>query len=763
MESTTDDKNETRSERLEQDTEKEIESGDQSQANVKETENKNPGEAVREVASVGEHRDSPCPMVVEDGTPASQSDSVALETGTEDTNPGKDVEEVASAGELHVSPCPMVVEEGTAFDSQSDSVTLETGTKDDESKMDTETTHVDKNTQLVNSVCLNPSPSAALDTDKGLVSPTMEALVEQTDVSLSSLVSSNISKDGVDSAKVGGDTARDKTAAKPDSKLTEVDVKEPVEPDAKMVLEVSKASEKPNSKFSGDHVNDPVIPDTKTVKENDHMIDETDTVNSEAVPNHENELSKPEMETSTNSEKGPDLPVTDTLTDTEKGPDVLVAGPSEFSEKGLSSVPASLTSDHDKEIATQEAEPRKDLKDEVPDSEAFADASADSIIYEDVNVEPATDTEKKDNSGAPQGKDSDNEDASMKHDNSEPIIPCLASSDVKSEEGRQRALNNGVHKIDAAPPTSDGTMNLRHSSLLDDMSEGNESGSEEEQSVFMKELENFFRERSMEFKPPKFYGEGLNCLKLWRAVTRLGGYDKVTACKLWRQVGESFRPPKTCTTVSWTFRGFYEKALLEYERHKVNGGELQIPLASNSEPMNMDNQAPGSGRARRDAAARAMQGWHSQRVLGNDEDKSSVPQQKKQIGTPGLFKRKRPVSTEHGAKSPRTQVSKPLLDVTVVDVGPPADWVKVNVQRTKDCFEVYALVPGLLREEVRVQSDPAGRLVISGEPENPDNLWGATPFKKVVSLPARIDPHHTSAVVTLNGQLFVRAPLEQSD
>lgn len=71
----------------------------------------------------------------------------------------------------------------------------------------------------------------------------------------------------------------------------------------------------------------------------------------------------------------------------------------------------------------------------------------------------------------------------------------------------------------------------------------------------------------------------------------------------------------------------------------------------------------------------------------------------------------------------------------VVDVGAPADWVKINVQKTvspfmhhlllppkvlffflifylwlilisfdkstmqKDCFEVYALVPGLLREE----------------------------------------------------------------
>ncbi|KAI7991441.1 AT-rich interactive domain-containing protein 5 [Camellia lanceoleosa] len=37
----------------------------------------------------------------------------------------------------------------------------------------------------------------------------------------------------------------------------------------------------------------------------------------------------------------------------------------------------------------------------------------------------------------------------------------------------------------------------------------------------------------------------------------------------------------------------------------------------------------------------------------------------------------------------------------VADIGPPADWVKINVRETKDCFEVYALVPGLLREEVK--------------------------------------------------------------
>ncbi|XP_058070117.1 AT-rich interactive domain-containing protein 3-like isoform X2 [Magnolia sinica] len=306
--------------------------------------------------------------------------------------------------------------------------------------------------------------------------------------------------------------------------------------------------------------------------------------------------------------------------------------------------------------------------------------------------------------------------------------------------------------------------------------EGDDSGTDEEQATFMKELESFFRGRGMEFKPPKFYGEGLNCLKLWRAVIRLGGYDTVTSCKLWRQVGESFNPPRTCTTVSWSFRCFYEKALLDYERHKVHGGELHVHVASPVEPMGVENQvgrsqAFGPVRVRRDAAARAMQGWHSQRLLSNGyvgdspiKDKSPVyvPKREKQLKSLGVLKRKEPSSMEHGYEAACIIGLNQHVDAMVVDIGPSADWVKINVRRTKDCFEIYALVPGLLREEVRVQSDPAGRLVISGEPEHPDNPWGVTPFKKVVSLPSRIDPQQTSAVVTLHGQLFVRAPFEQS-
>ncbi|GJN38847.1 hypothetical protein PR202_gb27925 [Eleusine coracana subsp. coracana] len=269
--------------------------------------------------------------------------------------------------------------------------------------------------------------------------------------------------------------------------------------------------------------------------------------------------------------------------------------------------------------------------------------------------------------------------------------------------------------------------------------------------------------------------------RLWRQVTGLGGYDQVTSCKLWRQVGESFKPPKTCTTVSWTFRNFYEKALLEYEKHKIETGEFHVATSTLSDRIGSESQvshASGSGRARRESATRAMQGWHSQRMLGNGEiadpiikDKGSIVLKKdKTPKSNASAKRKRTPSEDDRVipyKSDKLHKNCNIASCQILHSVPSqGNRIKhfVNVPSVflqKDCYEVYALVPGLLREEVHVQSDPAGRLIVTGEPEQLDNPWGVTPFKKVISLPSRIDPHQTSAVVTLHGQLFVRAPFEQ--
>ncbi|KZV43083.1 AT-rich interactive domain-containing protein 5-like [Dorcoceras hygrometricum] len=352
----------------------------------------------------------------------------------------------------------------------------------------------------------------------------------------------------------------------------------------------------------------------------------------------------------------------------------------------------------------------------------------------------------------------------------EPVTPKLLVKSLPATPGNHHGETvKPVSTLATGSATSAWCPHGAHMGESDD-------GTPEEQAIFMKDVESFYRERSMDFKPPKFYGQPLNCLKLWRAVIRLGGYDRVTGAKLWRQVGESFHPPKTCTTVSWTFRIFYEKSLLEYERHKKQIGELHFPVVPLPEASGIDiegngYQGTGSGRVRRDSATRAMQVWHGQDIFSHgeagepvakDKNLNNMTKREKSLKSIGSVKQRRPNEVELSVKAARTETSKQLV-TSVVDIGPPADWVKINVRQTKDCFEVYALVPGLLREEVRVQSDPAGRLVITGQPEQVDNPWGITPFKKIVSLPARIDPLQTSAVVSLHGRLFVRVPFEQSN
>ncbi|KAL0698007.1 hypothetical protein Bca4012_054129 [Brassica carinata] len=317
----------------------------------------------------------------------------------------------------------------------------------------------------------------------------------------------------------------------------------------------------------------------------------------------------------------------------------------------------------------------------------------------------------------------------------------------------------------SSPGSGDENVKKRKTWLLSDSEarEVDEAGTPEEQQAFLRELATFHRENYLDYKPLKFYGQPLNALKLWRAVVKLGGHEVVTTSKLWRQVGESFNPPKTCTTISYTFRNFYEKALLEYEKSFRKNGELDLPdaahnLSSGLEKEVISHQGSGSGRARRDSAARAMQGWHSQRLVGSGEDKglNTTPKHKK-LKSIGFHKPKTQTCVDlvlsHGAEK------QSVADV--VDDGPLADWVKISVKETKDSFEIYALVPGLLRKEIHIQSDPAGRLIITGEPEQLDNPWGITPFKKIVGLSARIDPLHTSAVMSMHGRLFIRVPFEQ--
>lgn len=171
----------------------------------------------------------------------------------------------------------------------------------------------------------------------------------------------------------------------------------------------------------------------------------------------------------------------------------------------LNKVSANLVPmDHDQELDKPDAEHASDVK-TGPDELPPLDASTSNDQLE--TVQSSMDA-KSEAFEVPETKIASLDDASTVSPD-EPVTPHPVSSCIKAET--ENAVELKVNEDSVTTPHSEHS----HLFILDEnhVAEGSESGSEEEQSAFMKELDNFFRERSLEFKPPKFYGEGLNCLK----------------------------------------------------------------------------------------------------------------------------------------------------------------------------------------------------------------------------------------------------------
>ncbi|KAH0775070.1 hypothetical protein KY290_012207 [Solanum tuberosum] len=95
-----------------------------------------------------------------------------------------------------------------------------------------------------------------------------------------------------------------------------------------------------------------------------------------------------------------------------------------------------------------------------------------------------------------------------------------------------------------------------------------------------------------------------------------------------------------------------------------------------------------------------------------DRNANNMPKRAKSLKNTGSLKHQGQNEVEHPIKVVETVTYK-QLDVQVVDVGPPVDSVKINVRETDDSFEVYVLVPGLLRNETGKEKLSCRKLDIS--------------------------------------------------
>lgn len=115
-------------------------------------------------------------------------------------------------------------------------------------------------------------------------------------------------------------------------------------------------------------------------------------------------------------------------------------------------------------------------------------------------------------------------------DNVHPPNEPVASHEIKAENNDQvNGSTNGLAShLDLSPKTEvkeskslvaaaaiDIDSKVSNFTFLNEppVAEGEESGTEEEQAAFVREVENVYKDRNIEFKHPKFYKEDLNLLK----------------------------------------------------------------------------------------------------------------------------------------------------------------------------------------------------------------------------------------------------------
>ncbi|EMS47569.1 hypothetical protein TRIUR3_29596 [Triticum urartu] len=167
-------------------------------------------------------------------------------------------------------------------------------------------------------------------------------------------------------------------------------------------------------------------------------------------------------------------------------------------------------------------------------AETEGEAQGNEVVETKVKAQGEEGAELKDDTQGNEAAEMDVDKAGNGDEHTEVRVDGDKGSLLKEEidnGGDNKKDANGEDELVSSLAGEGENQNLsdkvsNNSFMFDYTRGGDDSGTEEEQAEFIKELDRFYTMKLMEFKPPKFYGEGLNCLKLWRQVTGLGGYDQ---------------------------------------------------------------------------------------------------------------------------------------------------------------------------------------------------------------------------------------------
>ncbi|KAI4890142.1 hypothetical protein NFI96_020027, partial [Prochilodus magdalenae] len=119
--------------------------------------------------------------------------------------------------------------------------------------------------------------------------------------------------------------------------------------------------------------------------------------------------------------------------------------------------------------------------------------------------------------------------------------------------------------------------------------------SESEERAFVISLYHFMKERGTPIERIPHLGfKQINLWKIYKAVETLGGYDSVTARRLWKNVYDELGGSPGSTSAATCTRRHYERLVLPFERHRRGEEDKPLPPSKPRKQYKRSDESKGS-------------------------------------------------------------------------------------------------------------------------------------------------------------------------
>nr|XP_046243164.1 AT-rich interactive domain-containing protein 5A [Scatophagus argus] len=123
-----------------------------------------------------------------------------------------------------------------------------------------------------------------------------------------------------------------------------------------------------------------------------------------------------------------------------------------------------------------------------------------------------------------------------------------------------------------------------------------------EEKAFVSRLHSFMKDRGTPIERIPHLGfKQINLWRIYKAVEKLGGYDSVTARRLWKKVYDELGGSPGSTSAATCTRRHYEKLVLPFERHIKGEEDKPLPPSKPRKPYkrNLDAKVHKAERKRK--------------------------------------------------------------------------------------------------------------------------------------------------------------------